>query len=484
MNPLPGHPMGERFRAAIAGQLGLAFGNDKHEFLDTILSGCAEGLRVSPEDYVRRLEEAPCGADLAALGRALTVGETYFLRNIEQFEALAAVASPSCAPHLRLLSAGCATGEEAYSLALTLHERAAACGWDLSIRAVDINAEALAAARRGWYSPWSLRATPPEVQARWFRPLGKGWMLDADLRRMVSFAAANLAEDDPVLWAEGSYDAIFCRNVMMYFAPAQARALVARMARALVPGGYLFLGHAETLRGLSDAFALCQSHGTFYYRRVAAYSRHAAAPSRVAMPPAAPAADWYANIHEASARIAALTVPEAQPAVLEAPGLADALALLRCERFAEALAQLRALPAGRRAEPEAVLLEAMLLLQQGEADAAAQFCRDLLARDAGNAGAHYALALCREQAGDAAGAAEHDRSALQLDPHFAMPRLHLGLLARRAGQRDAARRDLQQALHLLAGETESRLLLFGGGFGRAALLALCESALRDCGGWA
>jgi chemotaxis protein methyltransferase CheR len=136
----------------------------------------------------------------------------------------------------------------------------------------------------------------------------------------------------------------------------------------------------------------------------------------------------------------------------------------------------------RRHDPDALLLEAMLLVQQGAPGEAEQACGQLLVRDAFNAGAHYVMALCREQAGDTAAAAEHDQLALHLDPHFAMPRLHLGLLARRAGQREAARRDLQAALHLLAGEDDARLVLFGGGFGRVALLALCESALRDCGG--
>jgi len=106
----------------------------------------------------------------------------------------------------------------------------------------------------------------------------------------------------------------------------------------------------------------------------------------------------------------------------------------------------------------------------------------LLMVDELNAGAHYVLALCRENSADRAGAAEHDRVAVYLDPTFAMPRLHLGLLARHAGDRDTARRELEQALLLLRSEDPSRLLLFGGGFNREALIVLCRSALRDCGG--
>jgi chemotaxis protein methyltransferase CheR len=99
-----------------------------------------------------------------------------------------------------------------------------------------------------------------------------------------------------------------------------------------------------------------------------------------------------------------------------------------------------------------------------------------------SAGAHYLLALCREKAGDGRSAADHDQAAAYLDPGFAMPHLHLGLLARRAGQPDAARRELSEALSLLEREDSSRLLMFGGGFGRDSLISICRAELLACGG--
>jgi chemotaxis protein methyltransferase CheR len=99
-----------------------------------------------------------------------------------------------------------------------------------------------------------------------------------------------------------------------------------------------------------------------------------------------------------------------------------------------------------------------------------------------NAGAHYLLALCRESAGDRQGALDHDRAAIYLDPGFAMPRLHLGLMARRGGDAEGARRELGEALLLLRREDISRLLLFGGGFGREALISLCRGELLSAGG--
>jgi chemotaxis protein methyltransferase CheR len=123
----------------------------------------------------------------------------------------------------------------------------------------------------------------------------------------------------------------------------------------------------------------------------------------------------------------------------------------------------------------------VLLTHGGDLSAAQTVCREVLAIDEMNAGAHYSLALCREGVGDRAGAIDHDQTAAYLDPAFALPRLHLGLLARKSGDRAAARRDLSEALMLLEREDASRLLLFGGGFSRDALIALCRAELMECG---
>ena len=143
---------------------------------------------------------------------------------------------------------------------------------------------------------------------------------------------------------------------------------------------------------------------------------------------------------------------------------------------------LDALPSDTAQDPEFLLLTAVLLTHGGNLAKAENVCAELLERDEMSAGAHYLMALCRESAGDGPGAADHDQVATYLDPGFAMPRLHLGLLARRAGDRNAAREELLQALMLLQREDSSRLLLFGGGFGREALSALCRAELAGCGG--
>jgi chemotaxis protein methyltransferase CheR len=146
------------------------------------------------------------------------------------------------------------------------------------------------------------------------------------------------------------------------------------------------------------------------------------------------------------------------------------------------LRQLGALPTDLESDPDALLLRAVLLVNTGEVAKAGEVCQRLLAVDELDAGAHYLMAVCREHSGDCLAAAEHDQQAIYLDPEFAMPRMHLGLLAKRLGDLSTARRELTEAVGRLAREDSSHILLFGGGFSREALIQYCHSQLRNCGG--
>jgi chemotaxis protein methyltransferase CheR len=504
----------ERFRAAIIRRIGLQFDDGKLEFLGEVLRRRLDRLDRPGDAYLRDLEQDPSRSEMSALAQELTVGETYFFRNHEQFRALAEIVLPERMraagegggkKNLRLLSAGCASGEEAYSMAIVAREAVVDPAWEIAIRAVDLNPIALAKAAQARYSSWALRETPQDIRDRWFRPDGRDLVLEKSVRAVVSFEAANLASDDPALWQPAAYDAVFCRNVLMYFAPEQMRAVIARIAQSLAPGGFLFLGHAETLRGISDAFHLRHTHETFYYQRKENIDIAFRRPVKMIVgsigaegsgailggsfngaAAMAGNAAWFDSIRAASERVAALVGGPMQAAPAPVPArpfdLAPALDLLRQERFAEALDCVRGGRPESEKDADVLLLEATLLAHSGQFAAADAACLRLLAIDEFNAGAHYVLALCRAHAGDRARAGEHDRVAAHLDPAFAMPRLHLGLMARQAGERDAARRELAQALVLLQREEASRVLLFGGGFNRAALIALCESALRESGG--
>jgi chemotaxis protein methyltransferase CheR len=301
----------------------------------------------------------------------------------------------------------------------------------------------------------------------------------------------------------------------MYFTPQSAQALVARLTRSLAPRGHLFLGSAETLRGLSNDYHLCHTLGAFYYERKSAphherrgkgeCTRNDVPPDQSAQPAAVrPAASgdsswmktWVETVQNNSDRIQTLSERLLPTPLIPTPrggrgpdaGMQSAaqmplvLDLLKKERFSDALDLLGGLPAASEQDTDVLLLRAALLTQSGNLSAAESVCAQLLDQDELNTGAHYLLALCRESAGDRRGALDHYRSAVYLDPGFAMPRLHLGLMARRDGDRDVAIRELGQALRLLVREDAARLLLFGGGFGREALIVLCRAELKSAGG--
>ena len=488
----------ERFRTAVGQQIGLRFDDARLGFLGEVLQRRLIHLGRNSDTYLCELECEPSQRELTALARELTVGETYFFRNNEQFRALAEIVLPERiraqrTPRvLSLLSAGCSSGEEAYSMAIVAREAIADSTWKVAIRAVDLNPVALEKAKRAHYSAWALRETPADIRARWLRDVGRDVVLDDVVRETVTIEAGNLVSDDPRLWQPAAYDVIFCRNVLMYFEPEQMRAVVERIAQSLAPGGFLFLGHAETLRGVSERFHLCHTHDAFYYqlddRKEFNYERTAQITSRPSgVSRSLQNVAWVDEIRLASERVAAL-VPlggpssaPTQPSSIQF-NPAPALELLRQERFAEALDRLRAEPKALHEDRDILLLEATLLVHCGQVAAAEEAASRLLLIDEDYAEAHYLLALCQEYAGHSESAADSHCTAATLDPAFAMPRLHLGLLARRAGDRSAARREFAQALELLGREKSSRLLLFGGGFNREALIGLCETALKDCGG--
>jgi chemotaxis protein methyltransferase CheR len=379
----------------------------------------------------------------------------------------------------------------------------------VKIIGLDVNPAVLAKAAQARYSAWSLRATSEDAKRRYFRADGPDFVLAPAIQKMVTFEERNLVDEDPLFWQSLACDVVFCRNVLMYFTPDKARDVVRRIGGALLPGGFFFLGHAETLRGLTQEFHLCHTHDTFYYRRRDASEAVVATAtwvglSREQAEDSLPAvvestASWVDVIQRASERIATLadgrsgspgqdaplTTPAGQAAATAAPRAWDlglVLEALRQERFSDALELIRSLPPDSHEDPDALLLRAVLLTNNGRLDESEEVCSRLLAVDELNAGAHYLMALCREHAGDSTGAIEHGQTAIYLDAGFAMPHLHLGIMAKRSGDAATAQRELGQALILLGREDASRLLLFGGGFSRDTLLQLCRTELRAAGG--
>jgi len=208
-------------------------------------------------------------AEWDELASVLSNNETYFFRERAQLDVLVKEvvdeALRSASGRVRVWSAACSTGEEPYSLAMTLLETRRLAPSQIQIKASDISPRALEKAQVGFYRELSFRATPPEVIQRYFRAFQGGFMISDDIKRMVDFFRINLLDEQAVAKA-GPVDAIFCRNVLIYFDKETQKRVVEGFARALRPRGYLFLGHAESIIRLTDLYEPIVSPKAIYYR--------------------------------------------------------------------------------------------------------------------------------------------------------------------------------------------------------------------------
>lgn len=453
-----------RFRTIVLARLGLEFPDRQSNMLAELLKHRLAWHRLDAENYLNSLQSDLLAGEFEALAPELTTPETYFFRNIEQFNALRERVLPALLQarrytrSLRILSAGCATGEELYTLAMVMQDLTPGPDWDITLLGIDLNPEVLRKARAAHYTSWSLRETPEAARLRWFQPAGDGFVLQPALREAVRFELINLNEAAPNFWHPGAFDLIFARNVLMYLGRTALQGALARMTQSLAPDGYLFLGHSESLRELTEAYTLCHTHGTFYYRR-----RSTDEPAAMQVPTTAPVT---------TTAVAAPAKPDA------ADTIEAALTLFEQERFEDAAAQLTALDADAQRQPDAQVLQAMLRLHEGRHALAEDLAHELLTRDARHAAAHYVIALCRESTGNLAAARIRYEQAGKLDESFALPHLHLARLARERGDASAHRHELARTLALLEHESPQRLRLFGGGFDRIALQNMCRTELR------
>ena len=202
------------------------------------------------------------------LASVLTNNETYFFRERAQLDVLVTDVLDEAAKtgaSLRVWSSACSTGEEPYTIAMLL-EQAHRTHPRVVLHATDLSPRALERAQTGFYRELSFRATPPEMVQKYFRPFEGGFFINDEIKRMVDFSRINLLDDRAVA-AQGTFDAIFCRNVLIYFEKQTQKRVVEAFAQALRPGGYLFLGHAESIMRLTDRYDPIVTPKAIYYRR-------------------------------------------------------------------------------------------------------------------------------------------------------------------------------------------------------------------------
>lgn len=258
----------------IQARFGLSFAGSRREILAARVRPRLAALHLhSILDYYHYLRCHPGReAELDRLAVQLTNNETYFFRERHHFDIVVKHVVPGLREALRtrplrVLSAGCSSGEEPYSLAIALGEAGLELrGITWQIEGCDLNRDRLARARAGMYQAGSLRACSEEERGRFFEERGGAYLLRERFRRRVSFFEANLAEPG-ALAGRGPYDVILCRNLLIYFDPQGFDRTVRLLGAALAPGGYLLLGHSESLIDRSHEFVPTWLEGAMVYRK-------------------------------------------------------------------------------------------------------------------------------------------------------------------------------------------------------------------------
>ena len=261
----------EKLSARIYSQLGLQFDANKNYFLQKRVEKRMEKLGVDDvQKYLFMLCYADAdGVEMQALANLITTNETYMFREYEQLSAFADYCLPevlsakeSRGEHsLRIWSAGCASGEEAYTLAIILREVFPQSKfWDCEIVATDIDQNVLNQAARARYGQRSVSEVPPEYLEKHFLIHGDTYTVRPNTACLVKLEHLNLS-DRAAMRAMRNFDFIFCRNVLIYFDDRSRKMVVDHFYNALKPGGYVFLGHSESVGRISTAFKL-RRHGS------------------------------------------------------------------------------------------------------------------------------------------------------------------------------------------------------------------------------
>ena len=249
-----------RFCALVYEKAGIHLGPQKEALVSARMGKRMRALGVARyEDYYQLVKDDSTGDELVEMLNAISTNVTYFFREEHHFHLLKNLLqqwTQEGQKSFRIWSAAASTGEEPYTIAMTARA-ALSASCDVRILGTDISTRALNVAKEGRYEPRHLEKVPESYARRFFRKEtdeggGVSFVVEDELRRMVSYARLNLAQ--PPYPMKGPFDVVFCRNVMIYFDNPVRKALLDEIWRVLKPGGYLLVGHAESLSGMLSHF--------------------------------------------------------------------------------------------------------------------------------------------------------------------------------------------------------------------------------------
>jgi chemotaxis protein methyltransferase CheR len=264
----------------VQGTVGLLFANGRAQLLEKKVMERQKELGIENSfSYFLYLKHKARDQEIVELIDRLAISETYFYREAEQFRVLKdRVLAPllngafSDYRNLKILSAGCSSGEEPYTLAMIvlelLGEMIDLRKHSIKIVACDINAKLLKRAKSALYNEWSIRHLPPEYREKYLTKTDNGWEVDDEVKSLVEFRTVNLNQVASWTRTPGFiFDVVFCRNVLIYFADDRAQKLLEGIFEVTRPGGYLFTASTESLLRYTDLFVSERIDEVFLYKR-------------------------------------------------------------------------------------------------------------------------------------------------------------------------------------------------------------------------
>ena len=455
----------------VAAQMGLHFPPERWRDLERGIGSAAREFGFADtEAFAQWLLTSPLTRNrVEVLASHLTVGETYFFRDKRTFELLEEQILPelirsrrATAQRLRIWSAGCATGEEPYSIAILLHklipdlER-----WNIALLATDINPRFLQKASAGEYGEWSFRETQNWLKERYFKKTEGGrFRIAPFIQKLVSFSHLNLAEDVyPALSNDtNAMDLIFCRNVLMYFVPERQKKVVDGFHRTLVEGGWLIVSPSEASHVLFSTFMTVNFPSAILYRKAgdkAISTTDLPSGVREDLTPRFHPPTFYPEPPEQVPLIPEFSesptfMAEVDPKKEVRPSLyQEALSLYQLGRYGDAAETITLWLSENPKDSNAMNMMARLYANQGQLTQALEWCEKALAADKLNTGCHYLRAMILQEDAATEEATVSLKRTLYLDPQFVMAHYSLGNLALRQGKAKEAEKHLDNALSLL-----------------------------------
>ena len=490
-----GDPLLARLSEFVAERIGLYFPRERWKDLERgIISAARESGAKDPESFIRGLLSPSVKREqIEILASFLTVGESYFFRDERSFGVLEQHILPKWIDsrrnekrRLRIWSAGCATGEEPYSIAILLTRMIPDLkDWEISILATDINPRFLYKATEGVYSEWSFRDVPVKIKKRYFRKTRENrYRISPDIQKMVAFSCHNLAEDNhpSVLHGTVGMDLIFCRNVIMYFAEEVRRKVIRNLYHCLAEGGCLVVSPAEISHTLFSEYVTTDFPGVAIFRKDSSKSHRPidfAAEKIEALPSNehASALDG-SDIRQAEIEPLAET-GSGRPVSPAKRGIEEALSLCGLGQYPEAEKRIFEILSLNPQDPKALGLLSRAKANQGNLAEALEWCEKVIAVDKLNPESHYLRATILQEQGEVEAAVLSLKKALYLNPDFVPAHFVLGNLFRQQGKQKDSKRHFRNALALLRDRRQDELVAESEGISAGRLAEIIRSIVPE-----